>query len=198
MGLGLMEGLWHLRTDSKLGWFALGCNELPVTGGNQGKLRTTPRRPWRGSEWGESTTSFLLILRFGDDFKILCPGCSSLPPGLRSGQPILESCDSLIARAFIHQEGREGDTHTDMEDQTDGETKTDRHTEKSTERDRHRESERRIFQGWVLWAGLRVPPGSYVEFLTPKTLECDLPWNSAVAEVILGEDGPSSHVPVAV
>lgn len=38
MGLGLTEGLWHLRTDSKPGWFALGCNELPVMGGNQGKL----------------------------------------------------------------------------------------------------------------------------------------------------------------
>lgn len=50
----------------------------------------------------------------------------------------------------------------------------------------------------MLWAGLRVPPDPYVEFLTPKTLERDLPWNSAVAEVILGEDGPSSHVPVAL
>lgn len=50
--LVLKEGLW-LQTDPKPEWSALGCNELPVTGGNQGKLLNHAHEAWSGNWSGK-------------------------------------------------------------------------------------------------------------------------------------------------
>ena len=38
MSLALKEGFSHLCTCPEPDWSALGCNEVPITGGNQGEL----------------------------------------------------------------------------------------------------------------------------------------------------------------
>lgn len=53
VGLVLKEGLSHRWTDPKPQWSALGYNELPITGVNQGKLLNHAQEAWSGNWRGK-------------------------------------------------------------------------------------------------------------------------------------------------